>query len=47
MKIVERRSASGGTIVEYYNDLGERVRVVHRAGNSYSGKIAQQEDKGK
>lgn len=43
MKTVTRTTAAGGTIIEYYNEQGQRVRVIHRAGNAYSGKIAAKE----
>lgn len=45
MKKVERKSSTGGTITEYFDDKGNRVRVVHTAGKAYSGRIAQQEAK--
>ena len=47
MKEVTRQSSTGGTITEFYNAQGNRVRVVHKAGNAYSGKIAAVEAKQK
>lgn len=47
MKKISRASSTGGTITEFFNEQGVRVRVEHTAGNTYSGKIASQEDKGK
>ena len=35
-------SSTGGTIVEYFNEDGVRVKVIHSAGKAYSGKIAAQ-----
>jgi regulator of PEP synthase PpsR (kinase-PPPase family) len=40
MKTETFLSSTGGIIVETYNDDGQRVGVVHKAGNKYSGKIA-------
>lgn len=45
MKQVQRASSTGGTITEFYNELGRLVKTVHTAGKAYSGKIAQQESK--
>lgn len=45
LKVVERKSSTGGNIKEFYNSQGQRVRVVHTAGSAYSGKIATQEEK--
>ena len=45
LKIVERKSSTGGNIVEFFNEQGQRVRLVHTAGSAYSGKIATQEEK--
>lgn len=45
MKQVQTQSSTGGTITEFFNAQGVRVRVVHSAGKAYSGKIAQQETK--
>ena len=47
MKQVERQSSTGGTITEFFNAQGVRVKVVHSAGRAYSGKIATQEEKAK
>jgi hypothetical protein len=47
MKKIESRSSTGGTITEYFNEDGVRVKVTHSAGKAYSGKLAQAEDKGK
>lgn len=44
MKVVESRSSTGGLIKEYFNQDGQRVRVVHTAGNSYSGKSVKDDD---
>lgn len=46
MKKIERKSHTGGTITEYFDDKGNRVRVVHTAGKAYSGKAAEAEAKG-
>ena len=43
MKKIERKSSTGGTITEYFNDQGQRVRVVHTAGRAYSGRVAEAE----
>lgn len=43
MKTVTRPSQHGGTITEYFNSAGNRVKVVHTAGSNYSGKIASAE----
>jgi hypothetical protein len=40
-------SSTGGTITEYFNDEGVRVKVTHSAGKAYSGKIAALEAKQK
>ena len=45
MKKIERKSSTGGTITEYFNDQGQRVRVVHTAGRAYSGRAAKAEQK--
>jgi hypothetical protein len=43
MKKIESRSSTGGTIVEYFNEDGVRVKVIHSAGKAYSGKAAEAE----
>ena len=45
MKQVTRTSSTGGTITEFFDAQGNRVKVVHAAGKAYSGKIAAQESK--
>jgi hypothetical protein len=45
MKKVERTSSTGGTITEYFDKDGNRVRVVHSSGRAYSGKTAEAESK--
>lgn len=45
MKKIERKSSTGGTITEYFNEQGQRVRVVHAAGRAYSGRVAEAERK--
>jgi hypothetical protein len=45
MKQVQRKSSTGGTITEFFNEDGVLVKTVHTAGKAYSGKIAQQEAK--
>ncbi len=40
-------SSTGGTITIQYNKQGQRTGLIHTAGKSYSGKIAQQEAKQK
>lgn len=45
MKKVERKSSTGGTITEYFNEQGQRVRVVHTAGRAYSGRAAEADQK--
>jgi hypothetical protein len=45
MKKIETRSSTGGTITEYFNDEGVRVKVTHSAGKTYSGKTAEDEAK--
>jgi len=45
MKQVESQSSTGGTITEFFDKDGVRVKVVHTAGKAYSGKIAQKEAK--
>jgi hypothetical protein len=45
MKQVQSRSSTGGTITEFFDENGVRVKVVHTSGKQYSGKIAQQESK--
>ena len=45
MKQVTRTSSTGGTITEFFDAQGNRTKVVHKAGSTYSGKIAQVEAK--
>ena len=45
MKTVEKQSSTGGLITEFYDEAGNRVKVVHSAGKAYSGKVAEQEAK--
>jgi hypothetical protein len=45
MKKIESRSSTGGTITEYFNEDGVRVKVIHSAGKAYSGKAAEAEAK--
>jgi hypothetical protein len=45
MTKTERKSHTGGTITEYFNELGQRTRVVHTAGKAYSGRAAEAEQK--
>lgn len=40
LKTETRTSNSGGTITEYFDHNGNRQRLVHIAGNAYSGKTA-------
>ena len=47
MKQVQSKSSTGGTITEFFNDDGVRVKTTHSAGKQYSGKIAAQEAKQK
>jgi hypothetical protein len=44
---IQTRSSTGGVTTQFFNNAGVRVRVTHTAGKAYSGKIAQQESKGK
>lgn len=41
MKIVESRTATGGTLTEYFDANGNRVRAVHNSGKAYSGRMAE------
>ena len=43
MKKVERTSSTGGTITEFFDAQGNRVKVLHTAGKAYSGRQAQLE----
>ena len=45
MKQVQSKSSTGGTITEFFDENGVRVKTVHTSGKAYSGKIAQQESK--
>ena len=45
MKQVQSKSSTGGTITEFFNDDGVRVKTTHSAGKQYTGKIAAQESK--
>ena len=45
MKQVQSKSSTGGTTTEFFNEAGVRVKVIHAAGKSYSGKAAEAEDK--
>ena len=45
MKQVQSRSSTGGTITEFFDANGVRVKTTHTAGKQYSGKIATQESK--
>lgn len=41
MKQIETVTSTGGMMTEYFDQQGQRQRVVHRAGRAYSGKMAQ------
>lgn len=41
MKIVEQQTSTGGTLTEYFDSDGNRIRAVHSAGKPYSGAMAQ------
>lgn len=43
MKIVESKTSTGGTLTEFFDANGNRVRAVHSAGKSYSGRMAEME----
>jgi hypothetical protein len=45
MKQVQSKSSTGGTITEYFNNEGLRVKAVHSAGKAYSGKAAEAEQR--
>ena len=45
MKQVQSKSSTGGTVTEFFNEDGQRVKVTHSAGKAYSGKIAAIEAK--
>lgn len=45
LKEVTRTTRTGNKVIEYFNDKGERVKLIHLTSNSYSGKIAAIEDK--
>ena len=45
MKQVQSKSSTGGTITEFFDENGVRIKTVHSAGKQYTGKIAQQEAK--
>lgn len=45
MKTVESRTASGGTLIEYFDQDGRRIRAVHSAGKTYSGRLAEIESR--
>jgi len=45
MKQVQSKSSTGGTITEYFNKDGLRVKAVHSAGKAYSGRAAEAEAK--
>ena len=45
MKTRETKTSTGGTLVEYFDKNGNRVRAQHTAGRAYSGKIATEESK--
>lgn len=41
MKTRETHTHTGGVMIEHFDQDGHRVRVVHMAGKSYSGAMAQ------
>ena len=45
MTQVQSKSSTGGTITEFFDKDGVRVRVTHSAGKTYSGKAAEKEQK--
>jgi hypothetical protein len=45
MKQVQSKSSTGGTITEFFDENGVRVKTTHSAGKQYTGKIAAQESK--
>lgn len=41
MKTMESVTSTGGTLTEFFDANGNRVRAVHSAGKPYSGAMAQ------
>jgi len=41
MKVVERTSSSGGLIREFFNEDGQRVKVLHSQGNKAKDEEAE------
>lgn len=45
MRTQETPTSTGGLLVEYFDDQGQRIRAVHVSGKNYSGRLAQIESK--